>query len=39
LEALVWPDQTDRLTRLRAAIKIATEQKPRLVKGDLPLAN
>ena len=35
LEALVWPEQTDRLARLRAAIKIATEQKPRLVKGDL----
>jgi len=35
LETLVWPEQMDRLTRLRAAIKIATEQKPRLVKGDL----
>ena len=35
LEALVWPEQTGRLARLRAAIKIATEQKPRLVKGDL----
>jgi hypothetical protein len=35
LEALVWPEQTDRLARLRAAIKIAAEQKPRLVKGDL----
>jgi hypothetical protein len=35
LEALVWPEQTDRLARLRAAIKIASEQKPRLVKGDL----
>src|SRR5712671_758521 len=35
LEALVWPEQTDRLARLRAAIKIAVEQKPRLVKGDL----
>src|SRR5712691_6676033 len=35
LEALVWPEQTDRLARLRAAIKIACEQKPRLVKGDL----
>lgn len=27
--------ETDRLARLRAAIKIAAEQKPRLVKGDL----
>jgi hypothetical protein len=35
LEALVWPEQTDRLARLRAAIKIAAEQKPRLIKGDL----
>jgi hypothetical protein len=34
-EALVWPEQTDRLARLRAAIKIASEQNPRLVKGDL----
>jgi len=33
LEALVWPEQTDRLARLRAAIQIAVEQKPRLVKG------
>jgi hypothetical protein len=35
LETLVWPEQTDRLARLRAAIMIAAEQKPRLVKGDL----
>ena len=35
LEALVWPEQVDRLARLRAAIKIASEQRPRLVKGDL----
>jgi len=35
LEALVWPEQTDRLARLRAAIMIAAEQRPRLVKGDL----
>jgi hypothetical protein len=35
LEALVWPEQTDRLARLRAAIRIAAVQKPRLVKGDL----
>jgi hypothetical protein len=35
LEALMWPEQVDRLARLRAAIKIAAEQKPRMVKGDL----
>jgi hypothetical protein len=35
LEALVWPEQTDRLVRLRAAIKVAAATKPRLVKGDL----
>ena len=35
LEALVWPEQTDRLARLRAAIAIASEQRPRVVKGDL----
>jgi len=35
LEALVWPEQTDRLARLRAAIEIAAEQKPHVVKGDL----
>jgi hypothetical protein len=35
LEALIWPEQTDRLARLRVAIEIAAEQKPRLVKGDL----
>lgn len=35
LEALVWPEQTDRLARLHAAIKIALEQRPRVVKGDL----
>ena len=35
LETLVWPEQTGRLARLRTAIKIAAEQKPRLVRGDL----
>jgi hypothetical protein len=35
LEALVWPEQTDRLARLRAAIEIAAEQKPRVLRGDL----
>src|SRR5260370_11970720 len=33
LEALVWPEQTDRLARLSPAIMIATAPKPRLVKG------
>jgi hypothetical protein len=35
LEALVWPEQTDRLAHLRAALKIAAERKPRVVRGDL----
>ncbi len=35
LETLVWPEQTDRLARLRAALRIAATQKPRVVKGDL----
>jgi hypothetical protein len=35
LEALVWPEETDRLDRLRAAMEIAKVRKPRVVKGDL----
>jgi hypothetical protein len=35
LEALVWPEQTKRLARLRAAMTIAAAQKPRVVQGDL----
>jgi hypothetical protein len=35
LEALVWPEQTDRLAKLRAAMRIAREDKPRVLKGDL----
>jgi hypothetical protein len=35
LEALVWPEQTERLARLRAAMTIARAQKPRVVNGDL----
>ena len=35
LEALVWPDQPDRLERLRAAIAMARTDPPRLVAGDL----
>lgn len=35
LETLVWPEQTERLANLRAALKIAATVKPRVVKGDL----
>jgi hypothetical protein len=35
LETLVWPEQAERLTRLRAALKVAAVQKPRIDKGDL----
>ena len=35
LEALVWPEEQDRLQRLRAAIAIAREEPPRIVRGDL----
>lgn len=35
LEALVWPEQHDRLARLRAATRIAGAEPPRLVQGDL----
>jgi hypothetical protein len=35
LEALVWPEETDRLARLQAAMQIAMVRKPRVVKGDL----
>lgn len=35
LEALVWPEETDRLDRLRAAIVIARRDPPRIVQGDL----
>ena len=35
LEALVWPEQHDRLARLRAAIAIAQRNPPRLVRGNL----
>ncbi len=35
LETLIWPEQTDRLARLRSALGIAALQKPRLDKGDL----
>ncbi|HEY4252596.1 MAG TPA: DUF2332 domain-containing protein [Roseomonas sp.] len=35
LETLVWPGQPGRLARLRAAMAIAAEARPRLVRGDL----
>src|SRR5215831_14311392 len=35
LRTLVWPEQNDRLTRLCAAMQIATANKPYLVSGDL----
>lgn len=35
LETLVWPDQPERLERLRAAIRIASADPPKVVKGDL----
>jgi hypothetical protein len=35
LEALVWPEERDRLDRLRAAIEIAREECPTVVRGNL----
>jgi len=35
LETLVWPEQTARLARLRAAMRLAAAARPRLVRGDL----
>ena len=35
LEALVWPEETDRLARLRAAMRIAASAQPEILKGDL----
>ncbi|WP_245601664.1 DUF2332 domain-containing protein [Hamadaea tsunoensis] len=35
LECLVWPEQTDRRERLRAAVSIARLDPPRIVSGDL----
>ncbi|WP_216856103.1 DUF2332 family protein [Acidisphaera sp. S103] len=35
LENLVWPEQTERLHRLRAAMKVAVATKPRVAKGSL----
>jgi hypothetical protein len=35
LETLIWPEQTERLANLRAAIKTAAASPPRIVRGDL----
>jgi hypothetical protein len=35
LEALVWPEQTDRLERLRRAIKIARRERPHVLRANL----
>ncbi|CAN5881933.1 DUF2332 domain-containing protein [soil metagenome] len=35
LEACVWPDQPDRLARLRAAVSLARKDPPRIIEGDL----
>jgi hypothetical protein len=35
LEALVWPEHTDRLETLRAAARVVAADPPRLVAGDL----
>lgn len=35
LEALVWPEQNARRASLRAALRIAAETKPHVIKGDL----
>jgi hypothetical protein len=35
LETLVWPEQVERLARLRAAIAIARDVRPMVVQGDL----
>lgn len=35
LESLVWPGEHDRLAQLRAAVKVARADPPRIVSGDL----
>ncbi len=35
LEALVWPGEGDRLARLRAAIEVARQDPPRVLRADL----
>lgn len=35
LETLVWPGQEERAARLRAAIRVARDRPPRVLRGDL----
>jgi hypothetical protein len=35
IEALVWPEELDRLRRLRQAVAVARREPPRVVQGDL----
>jgi hypothetical protein len=35
LESLVWPGEGDRLAQLRAAVRVARADPPRVVRGDL----
>ncbi len=35
LETLVWPEQSDRLARLRAAVQVARADPPYIMQGDL----
>ncbi|MCP9958892.1 MULTISPECIES: DUF2332 domain-containing protein [Streptomyces] len=35
LECLIWPEQTHRLDRLRAAVRVVRAEPPHLVRGDL----
>jgi len=35
LETLVWPEQADRLARLRGAIEVVRQEPPRLIEGNL----
>ena len=35
LETLVWPEQEQRLARLRAAVEVAQAAPPRVMRGDL----
>jgi hypothetical protein len=35
LESLIWPGQGDRLALLRAAVRVARDDPPRIVRGDL----
>lgn len=35
LEALVWPEEHDRMARLRSAVEIARKERPRVVRANL----